>query len=66
MKSLPLAARIYVCGIIGVGAAMLIAFFPRDFDRSPWLFLSLLLLSSITSVFKVNLPLARRSSTMSV
>src|SRR6185436_19399235 len=39
---------------------------PTDFDRSPWLFLSLLLLSSITSVFKVNLPLARRSSTMSV
>jgi hypothetical protein len=48
MKSLPLAARIYVCGIIGVGAALLVAFFPTDIDRSPWLFLSLLLLSSNT------------------
>ena len=66
MKALPLAARIYVCAIIGVGAGLLAAFFPTQFVGSPWLFASLLLLSSITSVFKVNLPLARRSSTMSV
>src|SRR5258708_4606558 len=66
MKSLPLAARIYVCAIIGAGAGLLVAFFPTHFVGSPWLFLCLLLLSSITSVFKVNLPLARRSSTMSV
>jgi diguanylate cyclase (GGDEF)-like protein/putative nucleotidyltransferase with HDIG domain len=66
MKSLPLAARIYVCAIIGAGAGLLVAFFPTHFVRSPWLFAALLLLSSITSVFKVNLPLARRSSTMSV
>ena len=66
MKSLPLAARIYVCAIIGAGAVLLAAFFPTHFVGSPWLFLALLLLSSITSVFKVNLPLARRSSTMSV
>src|SRR6187402_3506556 len=66
MKSLPLAARIYVLAIIAAGGAMLVAFFPTRFVGSPWLFASLLLLSSITSVFKVNLPLARRSSTMSV
>ena len=66
MKSLPLAARIYVCAIIALGGVLLAAFFPREFVGSPWLFLGLLLLSSITSVFKVNLPLARRSSTMSV
>jgi diguanylate cyclase (GGDEF)-like protein/putative nucleotidyltransferase with HDIG domain len=66
MKSLPLAARTYVCAVIGAGAGLLIAFFPTHFVGSPWLFISLLLLSSITSVFKVNLPLARRSSTMSV
>jgi diguanylate cyclase (GGDEF)-like protein/putative nucleotidyltransferase with HDIG domain len=66
MKSLPLAARIYVCAVIGVGAVMLAAFFPTHFVGRPWLFAGLLLLSSITSVFKVNLPLARRSSTMSV
>ena len=33
---------------------------------TPWLLLPLLALSSITSVFKVNLPLARSGSTMSV
>jgi hypothetical protein len=66
MKALPLAARIYVCAIIAIGAALLVLYFPTRFVGSPLLFISLLLLSSITSVFKVNLPLARRSSTMSV
>src|SRR5258708_6210454 len=66
MKSLPLAARLYVCGIIAIGAVLLVAFFPGQLVGTPYLFLGLLLLSSITSVFKVNLPLARRSSTMSV
>ena len=66
MKALPLAARVYVCAIIGLGAGLLVTFFPTHFLGSGWLFFTLLLLSSITSVFKVNLPLARRSSTMSV
>src|SRR4051794_31818384 len=67
MKALPLAARIYVCAIIGVGAGLFVALFPVHVAGNDlWLFLGLLLLSSITSVFKVNLPLARRSSTMSV
>jgi diguanylate cyclase (GGDEF)-like protein/putative nucleotidyltransferase with HDIG domain len=66
MKSLPLAARVYVTGIIATGAALLVTFFPTHFFGNPFLFLGLLLLSSLTSVFKVNLPLARRSSTMSV
>ena len=66
MKSLPLAARIYVGSIIAAGGAMLVAFFPTQFVGNIYLFIGLLLLSSITSVFKVNLPLARRSSTMSV
>ena len=66
MKALPLAARIYVCTIIGLGAGLLVVNFPKEFQHNPWLFLALLLLSSVTSVFKVNLPLARRSSTMSV
>src|SRR3954464_7995389 len=66
MKSLPLAARLYVCAIIGIGAVLLGAFLPTTAFVRPWLFLVLLLLSSITSVFKVTLPLARRSSTMSV
>jgi diguanylate cyclase (GGDEF)-like protein/putative nucleotidyltransferase with HDIG domain len=66
MKSLPLAARIYVGSVIAVGGVVLAFSFPRNFAERPGLFLLLLLLSSITSVFKVNLPLARRSSTMSV
>ncbi len=66
MKSLPIAARLFVCAVIGVGAVLLFAFFPTSFTGRPELFFLLLLLSSITSVFKVNLPLARRSSTMSV
>jgi diguanylate cyclase (GGDEF)-like protein/putative nucleotidyltransferase with HDIG domain len=66
MKSLPLAARIYVCAIIGIGGILFAAFFPTHFHDSVLLFISLLVLSSVTSVFKVNLPLARRSSTMSV
>src|SRR5256885_13062048 len=66
MKSLPLAARIYVGGIIAAGAVLLVAFFPTKFVGNIYLFIGLLLLSSVTSVFKVNLPLARRSSTMSV
>ena len=66
MKSLPLAARIYVGGIIAAGAVLLVACFPTQFVGNIYLFIGLLLLSSVTSVFKVNLPLARRSSTMSV
>jgi diguanylate cyclase (GGDEF)-like protein/putative nucleotidyltransferase with HDIG domain len=66
MKSLPLAARLYVSAVIGIGAALLAAFFPIHPGNSPGLFVLLLVLSSVTSVFKVNLPLASRSSTMSV
>jgi diguanylate cyclase (GGDEF)-like protein/putative nucleotidyltransferase with HDIG domain len=67
MKTLPLAARVFVSGVIAVGAVLLVYFFPLDSFRSPDpLLLLLLMLSSITSVFKVNLPLARSGSTMSV
>jgi diguanylate cyclase (GGDEF)-like protein/putative nucleotidyltransferase with HDIG domain len=68
MKQLPIAARAYVGAVIALGAALLVFFFPihaRDFPHPEW-FLALLLLSSITSAFKVSLPLARSGSTMSV
>ena len=39
MKNLPLAARIYVCAIIAVGAALLLAFFPVQFVGNTLLFL---------------------------
>src|SRR5918999_4213333 len=66
MKSLPLFARLYVGTVIALGAGLLVYFFPVETLAHPWLFLLLLALSSITSVFKVNLPLARSGSTMSV
>ena len=66
MKSLPLLARLYVGTVIALGAGLLVYFFPVETLASPWLFLLLLALSSITSVFKVNLPIARSGSTMSV
>ena len=48
------------------GALLFVALFPvRDFNHPEW-FITLLLLSSITSAFKVTLPLARSVSSMSV
>ena len=66
MMTLPLPARIYVCTVICAGAGLLVWCFPLKTFEAPGLFLLLLALSSITSVFKVNLPLARSGSTMSV
>ena len=69
MKALTLPARIYVSSIIALGAGLLVLNFPVEVFHSRGrmiLFILLLGLSSITSVFKVNLPLARSGSTMSV
>ena len=65
MKQLPISARIYVGSVIAGGALLLAAYFPPALPHPAW-FVTLLLLSSITSAFKVNLPLARSGSTMSV
>jgi diguanylate cyclase (GGDEF)-like protein/putative nucleotidyltransferase with HDIG domain len=66
MRTLPVPARVFVCAVIGVGAVLVVAFFPVRSFESPWLFLLLVVLSSLASVFKVTLPLARSGSTMSV
>ena len=66
MKELPLAAKLYVGTVIAVGACLLIVFLPQATFADPLLFIILLLLSSISSVFKVSLPLSRSGSTMSV
>src|SRR3990172_8281771 len=66
MKTLPIGARLVVCAVIGLGLTLFVKFFPFPSPASPWLFLLLMALSSVTSVFKVNLPLARSGSTMSV
>jgi diguanylate cyclase (GGDEF)-like protein/putative nucleotidyltransferase with HDIG domain len=66
LKDLPVGARVYVVSIIAAGVAMFAACVPfRTFD-SPVLLLTLLVLSSVTSVYKVHLPLVRSGSTMSV
>jgi diguanylate cyclase (GGDEF)-like protein/putative nucleotidyltransferase with HDIG domain len=66
VKGLPVAARVYVWAVIVMGFVLLVEYFPVPFTGNKWVFALLLLMSSVTSVFKVNLPLARRSSTMSV
>ena len=67
MKALPLAARLFVVLIIAVGTFLLGLFFPFDtIIARPLPLLLMLVLSSVTSVFKVTLPLARSGSTMSV
>src|SRR5438034_4131284 len=65
MKELPLAARLYVSSVIIAGVAVVAFFFPRTINH-PFLFVGLLLCSSLASALKVNLPLATSGSTMSV
>src|SRR4051794_27636117 len=65
MKELPLAARLYVSGVIIAGATVVAFFFPHTINH-PGIFLGLLLCSSLASGLKVNLPLASGGSTMSV
>jgi diguanylate cyclase (GGDEF)-like protein/putative nucleotidyltransferase with HDIG domain len=66
MRSLPLQARFYVVAVIVTGAALLAVLGPRASFDQPLLFFSLLLLSSLTSAFKVSLPMGGSGSTMSV
>jgi len=65
MKDLPTAARLYVGTVIVAGLAV-VAFFAPHSIAQPWLFLVLLLGSSLASALKVQLPLASSGSTMSV
>jgi diguanylate cyclase (GGDEF)-like protein len=66
MSTLPIAARVYVAIVVTLGAALLLVFAPWGGFDQPGLFYSLLVLSSLCSVFKVNLPLRRSYSNMSV
>ncbi len=66
MPSLPLEARFYVGAVIVAGAILVVILGPRGAFDQPLLFASLLFLSAVTSAFKVNLPLAKSGSTMSV
>ncbi len=66
MRSLPLPARLYVGATIALGALLVVSLGPRSTFRDLPLFAFLLILSAVTSAFKVSLPLAKSGSTMSV
>jgi diguanylate cyclase (GGDEF)-like protein/putative nucleotidyltransferase with HDIG domain len=66
MKALPLAARSFVFLVIAIGAVLLVVSVPLIAFSDPVPLLVLMALSSVTSVLKVTLPLARSGSTMSV
>src|SRR6185295_7232160 len=64
--SLPHPARLYVASVIAVGACAFAAFFPLAYPH-PVLFAALLVIGCLTSIWKVNLPIALTSgSTLSV
>jgi diguanylate cyclase (GGDEF)-like protein/putative nucleotidyltransferase with HDIG domain len=65
MKSLPLPARLLVCAVIAAGAGLFAMTLPFRIEQK-LLFGAILALSSVTSIFKVTLPLPRSASTMSV
>jgi diguanylate cyclase (GGDEF)-like protein/putative nucleotidyltransferase with HDIG domain len=66
MKNLPVVARLYVGGVIALGALLIAVFLPQATFQDPMLFVVLLVLSSLTSTFKVSLPLSKSGSTLSV
>jgi hypothetical protein len=65
-NALPRSAQVYVAAIIAAGLVALIAALPRTYP-DPVLFVSLLILSCVTSAWKVTLPLSLASgATLSV
>jgi diguanylate cyclase (GGDEF)-like protein/putative nucleotidyltransferase with HDIG domain len=68
VKELPIAARLYVAAVLITGAAVLARFGPDALRQLPslTLFGVLLVVSSLASALKVNLPLTSSGSTMSV
>ena len=65
MKDLPVAARVYVTAVCVAGVLVAGFFAPHTLDH-PWLFLTLLVCSSVASALKVSLPLVSSGSTMSI
>ena len=64
--ALPRAAQFYTAGVIGVGAYVLVTWFPRTYPR-PLAFAALLVVACLTSICKVKLVLsAKNESTLSV
>src|SRR3989454_6276348 len=65
MKSLPIAARLYVAAVLVAGVIVGAWFVPHTIAK-PALFAALLFFSSLASALKVSLPLVSSGSTMSV
>lgn len=64
--TLPLFAQVYVASVIVVGAAGVVAFFPRTYPQ-PVLFVVLVIFACLTSAWKISLPIAvTNGSTLSV
>jgi signal transduction histidine kinase/ActR/RegA family two-component response regulator len=65
-SALPATTRAYLLAVMTGGASTLVAFFPDSFPQ-PLLFATLIVLACVTSVWKVNLPIALASgSTLSM
>jgi len=65
-ETLSWPAQCYVAAVMAAGASALVAFFPTTYPR-PLLFTVLVLFACLTSLWKVNLPIATASgSTLSV
>jgi len=66
MQDLPVPARAYVGAVVAAAAVALVLRLPEAAFARPWLFLALILLSTITAAFKVELPLTPSASSISV
>jgi diguanylate cyclase (GGDEF)-like protein/putative nucleotidyltransferase with HDIG domain len=66
VKQLNPAARVYVAGVITLGAAILCIRTPQMSFGHPWLFAVLFILSCASATMKITLPLTTNVSTMSV
>ena len=66
MTELNRPTRIYVGAVIAIGIVVLLVRLPDIRFAQPLLFVSLLVLSSVSAALKVALPLTTSGSTMSV
>ncbi|MGE5245356.1 MAG: diguanylate cyclase [Betaproteobacteria bacterium] len=66
MSRLPLAARLFIVGVIVAGAAVSVKCLPHAPFAEPLLLAAFVFLSSATATMKVHLPLTTSDSTMSV
>jgi diguanylate cyclase (GGDEF)-like protein/putative nucleotidyltransferase with HDIG domain len=64
--SLPVAARVYVGAVIAAGLGCTIAAATQLRLTDPWLFVALLVLAVATSTAKIELPLGRSQSNLSL